>query len=75
MVTPLEDAFPGLRGMGYQVTSPATRNYNCIAWAVGVTTQWWWPEPAEMADNTWWPPNIPCEETLEAFRLMFATLG
>jgi hypothetical protein len=40
---PLEDVFPGLQGTAYRVTSPADRGYNCIAWAAGVTDDWWWP--------------------------------
>jgi hypothetical protein len=35
-------AFPHL-GREFQVLGPATMNYNCIAWAVGVTNQWVWP--------------------------------
>jgi hypothetical protein len=32
----------------WSVTSPADTLTNCIAWAAGDTTQWWWPrEPAE----------------------------
>src|SRR5262245_7829296 len=50
MVMPLEDVFPGLRGTAYRTSSPADRIYNCIAWAVGVTADWWWPHPAERAE-------------------------
>ncbi len=46
--------------------------YNCVAWAAGVTTEWWWPVGAE---RTYWPAGVPCEVTLEAFRDAFATLG
>lgn len=31
----LEQLFPGLRAAPYLVTSPRTREYNCIAWAAG----------------------------------------
>lgn len=33
--------FPRLRS--WKVTAPATGAYNCIAWSVGVTSQWIWP--------------------------------
>jgi hypothetical protein len=73
MVTSIEDLFPGLRGNTYQVTSPPTDGYNCIAWAAGVTTIWWWPfgDP----HKTHWPEGVPREESLEAFRAAFASLG
>ena len=32
MVKPLEEAFPGLAGSDYQVSSPRDADYNCIAW-------------------------------------------
>jgi hypothetical protein len=69
----LEDLFPALRGSPYQVTSPVTDVYNCIAWAAGVTNKWWWPfgDPAK----TDWPANAPRNETIDAFRQAFATLG
>src|SRR5437660_11343200 len=75
MVERLERIFPGLRGRDYRVTSPRDDDYNCIAWAVGDTTQWWWPIEAALRRRFYWPPGIPREETLEAFRQAFATLG
>ena len=44
MVKHIEDLFPKLRGKAYQVTSPRNEAYNCIAWAAGDTTDWWWPD-------------------------------
>jgi hypothetical protein len=75
MVTPLEEVFPALRGTVYQVTSPREKKYNCIAWAAGDTTQWWWPAESSPLREIYWPPAIPREETLEAFRQLLATLG
>ncbi len=75
MVGRIEQAFPGLRGTAYQVTSPQDDKYNCIAWAAGDTTDWWWPDEADNPDSAYWPPGAPRAETLEAFRLAFATLG
>ena len=37
--------FPRLTAADYQVTSPATRKYNCIAWSVDATDAKWWPDP------------------------------
>ncbi len=73
MVTVLEDVFPGLRGSGYQRTSPGDQVYNCIAWAAGATDAWWWP----IGDHPriYWPEGANREETLDAFRAAFAVQG
>ena len=68
----LEAIFPGLTGAGYEITSPKSEAYNCIAWAAGDVQHWWWPVPAA---ETFWPPAVPREATLEAFVAAFATLG
>jgi hypothetical protein len=75
MVERIELAFPGLRGTGYQVTSPPDETYNCIAWAAGDTTDWWWPDEPDNLDSSHWPAGTPRMETLEAFRGAFAALG
>ncbi len=38
----LRKTFPHL-GRDYELLSPATKNYNCIAWWIGVTNKWVWP--------------------------------
>ena len=68
----LEECFPSLVIAGYGVTSPQTPRYNCIAWAVGDTRRWWWPDPSPFA---YWPANIPRENTLQRFIEAFQTLG
>src|SRR5262245_37921429 len=68
----LEQHFPNLAPTGYTVTSPATFVYNCIAWAAGITDDWWWPDP--MGVSTW-PAPARREETLAAFVEAFRTLG
>jgi hypothetical protein len=72
MVIPLHDVFPGLRGTVYRVTSPADPDYNCIAWAAGVTDDWWWPHPEPRA---FWPPGVSRGATITAFEEAFAWLG
>jgi hypothetical protein len=69
---PVLYAFPvlGSQGSGYRRTSPPCWRYNCIAWAAGDTEHWWWPH-----EDSYWPPKIPIEETLDAFTRAFATLG
>jgi hypothetical protein len=75
MVERLERVFPALRGTGYRVTSPPDRKYNCIAWAAGDTAQVWWPDEADTPDSAYWPSGVQRQETLDAFRDAFASLG
>ncbi len=63
-------ALPRLTADNYRISSPATWEHNCVAWALGVTDVWWWPLPGR-----YWPPGVPREETIEAFVAAFATLG
>jgi hypothetical protein len=69
----LETAFPGLRTTSYQVTSPADPRYNCIAWAGGGTSDWWWP--LESDRRTYWPVGASREVALTAFVAAFGVLG
>jgi hypothetical protein len=75
MVGHIELVFPGLRGTAYQVTSPPDDTSNCIAWATGDTTRWWWPHEPVPGRRVYWPPGVAREETLEAFCAALATLG
>lgn len=68
----IERLFPRLRDSGYRTTSSRDPVYNCIAWSVGVTDAWWWPaDPA----YSYWPEEIPREQTLAAFRQLYRLLG
>ncbi len=75
MVNVLETLFPGLSTSSYQVTSSATDDYNCIAWAASDVTEWWWPVGRSPGVRRFWPDSVPREETLLAFAAAFATLG
>jgi len=72
MAAHLELIFPGLCSSPYQVTSPEDDRYNCIAWAAGDTSRWWWPD---LSGQRYWPPGVVVDETLTAFESAFATLG
>jgi hypothetical protein len=51
-------------------TSPATEDYNCIAWAFFDNSQWWWP------GQGFWPIDIdPGQSVLESFEELFAADG
>ena len=68
----LEQHFPRLETLGYALTSPKDRRYNCIAWAAADQNRWWWPDSSECA---YWPEGVPRELTNAAFIAAFATLG
>ena len=68
----IEHAFPALRSSGYQITSPATKDYNCIAWAAEKDTTWWWPDAYGVG---YWPSQVSRTETIEAFIAAYGLLG
>ena len=68
----LELYFPGLATSSYQIASPPTPSYNCIAWAVAQADAWWWPDRME---QSFWPPGIPRREDIDAFIQAFSELG
>lgn len=68
----IERAFPNLASAGYQVTSPAAPDYNCIAWAAEEDATWWWPDVYGLG---YWPPQAPRAEKLEAFVAAYGLLG
>lgn len=70
----LEQWFENLGEHDYchQRVSPATPDYNCIAWAGYDQTRCWWPIDL---GGYWWPPNLPKEETVQNFIDAYATIG
>jgi hypothetical protein len=47
--------FPRLTAANHRITSPATTDYNCIAWAAGETSHWWQP-------GVYWPTTVPPDD-------------
>jgi len=64
---------PNLTDANCIETSKRSNAYNCIAWAAADTHRWWWP--IRRPGVTYWPKNVPREETVEAFILAYGTLG
>lgn len=62
--------FPNLNEEYFVITSPKDTYYNCIAWAAGDSTRWWWPE-----SDSYWPAHLSREATIKAFTECFADLG
>jgi hypothetical protein len=67
-----ERLFPALRQVGFEITSPRDQRYNCVAWAAGDVTRWWWPAESPFA---YWPPGADREESVASFIQAFAILG
>lgn len=70
MTPDLEALFPGLRGTTCRVTSPPDPRYNCVAWAAGDSTRWWWPDA-----GSFWPESVGREETVAALTSAFGLAG
>ncbi len=68
----LEEHFPRLKASAYRATSPESPAYNCIAWAAGDTSRWWWPDAFFVA---YWPPGAPREDTVDAVTSACESLG
>lgn len=53
---------------GYKVTSDNTRDYNCIAWAIGRKDIWYWPYLGDEHDiDEYWPDGVPDTEDILSF--------
>jgi hypothetical protein len=68
----LEEDFPNLGNTGYRITSPASTEYNCIAWAARDDSRWWEPDPFYLY---FWPEGAPHELTIDAVVQAYTTLG
>jgi len=64
--------FPNSKQDPFLLTSPQTSHYNCIAWAFGDDTRWYWPDSSNIY---FWPPNILREEKIESFIQLFKLIG
>ncbi len=64
----IESLFPNI-GINYTITSPQTHNYNCIAFAAGDETKFWWPI------YHYWPEGVPEKEDLQSFIECYKSLG
>lgn len=52
--------------------SPATRSYNCIAWAASDTSAWWEPD---IFFQYFWPDGVKRDYTRDAYIAAFRTVG
>jgi hypothetical protein len=71
-----KDKFPNLSSENAQKTSDNTEMYNCIAWAYGKDNCCMWPDKLKISLGiAYWPEDIPCEESINAFVELFSGIG
>lgn len=70
IIADLERDFPVLKKSGYEITEEWNEDFNCVAWALGLTDAAWWP-----GEGRYWPTEVPRTLTLESFIAVFATVG
>lgn len=61
--------FPRLSGEGFKIVEQESDRYNCIAYAAGDTTNWWWPNGID-----YWPPWATVDSKIESLKEVFAGL-
>jgi hypothetical protein len=71
-VSSIESAFPKIRKEGYKITSKESVDYNCFAWAVGDTAQWWSPDSN---NGYFWPNDVPKKLELRSFIKLYELHG
>jgi hypothetical protein len=64
--------FPNSALDPFYLTSPDTTYYNCIAWAYGDNTRWFWPDSGNIY---YWPDEIPRSVDLSSFICLFESIG
>ena len=64
--------FPNLVKKNNDVTSDCDPNYNCIAFAYGVTNRKYWPN---FDPDYFWPSDIPKNAHINTFVKLFAKQG
>ena len=68
----IETIFPKLNRGKYKITSPSDIGYNCIAWAVEINSEWWWPDPFS---QYFWPEEVQRVCTTEVFIEAYSLYG
>ncbi len=63
---------PNLSPLNSYETSPEATDYNCIAWAAGITDSWWEPDPHNIY---FWPPGVPRDYSIDALIKAFESIG
>ncbi|MBI4180731.1 MAG: hypothetical protein HY528_02260 [Chloroflexi bacterium] len=64
-------SFPNLNNKNHSITSPASDNYNCIAWAFEVNDKWMWPGDLD----SYWPAGVAGRDELETITQLYIDSG
>jgi len=68
----LEEDCPGLLLTGYTIKSCKDPSYNCVAFALGDLTHYWYDVKVR---GYYWPPGMPSADTVEGWTAVFAVHG
>lgn len=68
----LEADCPNLLDAGYEIKSPRDPQYNCVAFAVGDTSKFWYDA---YVNGYYWPPGTPSADTLQGWIKVFSDHG
>jgi hypothetical protein len=71
------NAFPELANdPDFQITSPETPKYNCIAWAYKYNDRWMWHTGSEKLDGVvYWPDGVENSPYIDAYMNAFRLQG
>jgi hypothetical protein len=67
--------FPNLHAGNQRETEKADDQYNCIAWAVGRTGEWWDHAQGVPGKKYYWPPNAPKDYKTTSLIVAFDSEG
>ncbi|MCH8817807.1 MAG: hypothetical protein IIC92_08775 [Chloroflexi bacterium] len=65
--------YPRLTNANHRVTSDASEEYNCVAWAAGIDTENVWP--GDYGDDFVWSEDLPEAEEMASVVAFFESLG
>ena len=68
----IDEDMPLLAAEGYQITSEATNEYNCIAYVLGETDRWW---SHSAGADYYWPEHASRTPLIHSLIEAFAGLG
>jgi hypothetical protein len=68
----LEKLCPSLQQFSYKITSPRDPAYNCVAYAVGDLTRFWYDVEVR---GYYWPPGAGSADTMEGWIKVFEIHG
>lgn len=63
-------SFPNSEKEPFIITSPENTHYNCVAWALGDTENWWEPD-----EDYCWLPHLELDDRLQTVQQLFEYFG